>query len=258
MRFRQMNCATFAQIQEQTLGQEWDKTLTEKYALAPTAGFITEEMYKSETENIGEFSASSVLPIAQEYALTPSFIHGYKRIQWVGAGLLREWRMFRELVRKGFSITFRDASTFACDNVAVVAEAHGISLSTVRIVHGEFCEQWEPCGDCIESGLFYAGQWFQLLSARKARKVGKMLGAFLHNPKGARPRDRRVCLVHVLPEDNPGVVYRHSKPHSLHDIIAWAEKGNGPISAQVLPKKHLYYGGPPLGRKYSVIVLRTG
>ncbi len=154
--------------------------------------------------------------------------------------MLRERRLLFECVKIGFSFTFRDVSTFACENVRVVAKANGIPSRAVNIVQGDFLMHWEPYGDTRESGIFYAGQFIQLFPPEEASRVLNVLGAFLHNPKGARTCDRRICLVHPL-------------LHSINDLIGWAGKSNGAIKAEVTGK-HKYYGGPPPGHEYSFIV----
>ncbi len=243
---------------EQQLGLEWGNALREEFALAPKAAVkdITPQIYDAESSAIGEFSFKNAFPIMEKYSCRSSF-KGSNRIQWAGAGLLRERRLLFEGAKIGFNFTFREVSAFACENVRIVANVNGIPSHAVTVVPGDFLTHWEPYGDTRESGIFYAGQFIQLFTPEEARKVMNVLGAFLHNPKGARTCDRRICLVHPLPEDNVGAVWKHSFLHSNDDLIRWAGKGNGPIKAEV-KGKHNYYGGPPRGHVYSFVVLSAG
>ncbi len=252
-------CQTTSQLlsTEQELSLEWGNALRQQFALAPKAfadgGHLTDEVYQSESKKIGEFCVRNFMALMLRYYSTLSFAKA-KRIQWLGSGLLREVAMFIEGVNMEFNFTFRDVCAFACERVRIVAKENGISSHAVNIVPGDFLGHWEPYGDPRESGLLYAGQFIQLFPPEEARKIMNILGAFLYNPRGARIRDRRICLVHPLEEDNVGADWKHSFLHDINDFIGWASKGNGPVKAEVMEKQK-YYGGPPLGHVYSFIVL---
>ncbi|MDD5068589.1 MAG: hypothetical protein PHS53_04290 [Candidatus Pacebacteria bacterium] len=260
MEFEQVLSAQQRQVQE--LAQNWDKWLEEEFALAPQAivdqGLLTKEVHQAESWKIGDFCVRNMLPLLEKFHRTRSF-RDCRYMQWTAVGKFREVELALKAIKMGFEIIFRDVSSVACENARRAMREHGVPAHTnaFDVREGEFQDRWSPDGlECLNSGLFYAGQWVQLLSIEEAEKVMGLLGAFLCTPKGFVPQcDRRVCLVHPLPEDNVGTTWKHSTPYSADDMVAWASKGNGKIRAEVAKEKCEYYGGPPLGHVYSFIVL---